>query len=154
VVCEKARRSGIEYLVVTTQSPRLVAASPEGDEGQDGGASLFAAHRLVPGVGEERRLGLAADEIRRGVFDGAGDVGLEGARYRGLLRRSRRRLQLCNLCLRFLDLLRQSKLLRRIGDDGFLLMGPRSAISQASSRSLRALSGLVRCLRDSAAGRW
>ena len=54
----------------------------EGDEGEDVGALRFAAHGLVPGVVEKLGLGLAADEFGRGVFDDAGDVGLEGGGFR------------------------------------------------------------------------
>ena len=40
------------------------------------GALRLAAHGLVPGVGEERGFGLAADQFLRGVFDDAGDIDL------------------------------------------------------------------------------
>ncbi len=49
----------------------------EGDEGEDMGAAFFHAHRLVPRVREEFLLVVAPDEVRRGVFQDAGDVGLQ-----------------------------------------------------------------------------
>ena len=45
-------------------------------------ALRLATRGLVPGVGEELRLGLAADELSGGIFDDAGDVGLEGGGFR------------------------------------------------------------------------
>ena len=40
-------------------------------------AVRFGAAGFEPGVVEELRLGFAADEFRRGVFEDAGDVGVE-----------------------------------------------------------------------------
>ena len=53
---------------------RGLALAAERDEGEDVGALGFAAHGLVPRVGEELGFVLAPDEFRRGVFDDAGDV--------------------------------------------------------------------------------
>jgi hypothetical protein len=54
---------------------RGLPLAAERDEGEDVGPLRLAAHSLVPGVDEELRLGLAADELCWGVFDDAGDVG-------------------------------------------------------------------------------
>ena len=54
---------------------RGLPLAPEGDEGEDVGALRLAAHGLVPGVGKELGLGLAADQFLRGVFNDEGDVG-------------------------------------------------------------------------------
>ncbi len=55
---------------------RGLPLASEGNEGEDVGPHRLAAHGLVPRIGEELGLGVAADEIRRGVFDDAGDVDL------------------------------------------------------------------------------
>ena len=57
---------------------RGLPLATEGDEGEDMGALRLPAHDLVPGRGEELGLRLAADQFLRGVFDDAGEVGLEG----------------------------------------------------------------------------
>ena len=61
---------------------RGLPLAAQGDEGEDMGSLRLPAHGLVPGVGEELGLRLAADEVRRGVFVDAGDVGLEGGGFR------------------------------------------------------------------------
>jgi len=45
------------------------------DEGEDVGALGLATRGLVPRIGEELGLGIATDELDRGVLDDAGDVG-------------------------------------------------------------------------------
>ncbi|MBI2928823.1 MAG: hypothetical protein HYY24_24435 [Verrucomicrobia bacterium] len=61
------------------------AFAAEGDEGEDVGTFLFATHDLIPRVAEELEFGFAPDEFRRGVFEDAGDVGLEATWGAGLL---------------------------------------------------------------------
>jgi hypothetical protein len=63
---------------------RSLPLAAEGDEGEDVRALGFVVLGLRPGVVEEPGFRLAADELRRGIFDDAGDVCCENWLFFGL----------------------------------------------------------------------